>query len=46
MTQLIFTSEVKVFDDTVSSIHTPVLPPGKAPLKGWRQEQIHGTKEA
>jgi hypothetical protein len=40
------THEVKVFDANVSSNHTIVFLPGKAPLLKWQQGQIHGTKVA
>jgi hypothetical protein len=46
MGQLIYCCEVKVFDDNVSSNHTIVLLPGKAPLSKWRREQIHDTRGA
>ena len=38
--------EVKVFDENVSSNHTIVFQPGKAPLLKWQQGRIHGTKVA
>jgi hypothetical protein len=46
MGQLIYWHEVKVFGDNVSSNHTTVFLPGKAPLLKWLRGQIHGTKEA
>jgi hypothetical protein len=46
MRQLILAYEVKVFDDTVSSNHTIVFRPGKAPLLKWQQGRIHGTRVA
>lgn len=39
-----FLPQVKAFDDYVSSNHKPVFQQGRAPLQGWRQVQIRGTK--
>lgn len=38
--------EVKVFDENVSSSHTIVFLPGRAPLLKWLRGQIHGTLTA
>jgi hypothetical protein len=46
MSNEFITREVKVFDENVSSNHTIVFQPGKAPLLKWQQGQIHGTKVA
>jgi hypothetical protein len=37
MGPLVYAREVKVFDDIVSSSHTIVYLPGRAPLSEWRQ---------
>ena len=46
MRREVIACEVKVFDENVSSNHTTVFLPGKAPLLKWQRGQIHGTKAA
>lgn len=41
-----YSREVKTFDHDVSSNHTSVFLPGRAPLSKWQWVRIHGTKKA